>query len=53
VVGSGNRGLGRDWAPFRKASKRADIAAWTSAQSYCQKPQHTTLAFLSTKSGAR
>jgi hypothetical protein len=51
VVGAGNRGLGRDWAPFRKASKRADIAAWTSAQSYCQKPERT-LAFLSTKSGA-
>jgi hypothetical protein len=51
VVGSGNRGLGRDWAPFRKASKRADIAAWTSSQSYCQKPERT-LAFLSTRSGA-
>jgi hypothetical protein len=37
VAGSrGTRGLGRDWAPFRKASKRADMAAWTTAQPYCQ-----------------
>jgi hypothetical protein len=32
----GTRGLGRDWAPFRKASKRAEMASWVSAQSYCQ-----------------
>jgi hypothetical protein len=34
--GSGGwRGVARDWAPMRSASKRADIAAWTSSQSYC------------------
>lgn len=32
----GWRGIARDWAPLRSASKRADIAAWTSSQSYCQ-----------------
>lgn len=36
VSGGGNRGLGRDWAPFRKASKRADMAGWISEQAYCQ-----------------
>ncbi|MBU3029807.1 transglycosylase SLT domain-containing protein [Paracoccus marinaquae] len=33
--GSGWRGVARDWAPMRNAKKRADIAAWTSSQSYC------------------
>ncbi len=34
--GSGGwRGVARDWAPMRSASKRADIAEWTSSQSYC------------------
>lgn len=34
--GSGGwRGVARDWAPMRSSSKRADIAAWTSNQSYC------------------
>lgn len=33
---NGWRGVARDWAPMRNASKRADIAAWTSSQSYCQ-----------------
>ncbi|WP_410216934.1 lytic transglycosylase domain-containing protein [Paracoccus sp. (in: a-proteobacteria)] len=33
--GSGWRGVARDWAPMRNSSKRADIAAWTSSQSYC------------------
>lgn len=32
----GTRGLGRDWAPFRKASKRADMAKWVSSQAYCK-----------------
>lgn len=32
----GTRGMGRDWAPFRKASKRADMAAWVRDQSYCR-----------------
>ena len=36
VAGTGNRGIGRDWMPLRKAQKRAEMAAWTSAQSYCQ-----------------
>lgn len=36
VAGNGARGVGRDWAPFRSSRKRADMAAWTSAQSYCQ-----------------
>jgi hypothetical protein len=38
VAGGGARGVGRDWAPFRSAEKRADIAAWTRAQSYCAAP---------------
>ncbi|WP_166461807.1 transglycosylase SLT domain-containing protein [Paracoccus alkanivorans] len=34
--GSGGwRGVARDWGPMRSAAKRADIAAWTSSQSYC------------------
>ncbi|SIS85232.1 transglycosylase SLT domain-containing protein [Paracoccus saliphilus] len=34
--GSGGwRGVARDWGPMRSAKKRADIAAWTSSQSYC------------------
>lgn len=36
VAGNGTRGLGRDWAPFRASAKRADMAQWTSQQSYCQ-----------------
>ncbi|ABN75810.1 lytic transglycosylase [Cereibacter sphaeroides] len=36
VAGNGTRGLGRDWAPFRSASKRAEMAAWTRAQPYCK-----------------
>ena len=35
VAGNGTKGLGRDWAPFRSAAKRADMAAWTRAQTYC------------------
>ncbi|MCB2117164.1 MAG: transglycosylase SLT domain-containing protein [Rhodobacteraceae bacterium] len=35
--GSGGwRGIARDWAPMRNSGKRADIAAWTRSQSYCQ-----------------
>lgn len=34
--GSGWRGVARDWAPLRSSAKRADIAAWTSSQSYCR-----------------
>lgn len=36
VAGDGRQGLGRDWAPFRKAAVRAEMASWTRAQSYCQ-----------------
>ncbi len=36
VAGSGNRGIARDWGPFKKKSVRAEIAEWTSAQSYCR-----------------
>lgn len=36
VAGGGNRGIGRDWMPFRNAEKRAAMAAWTRAQPYCQ-----------------
>jgi ABC-type proline/glycine betaine transport system substrate-binding protein len=36
VAGGGNRGVGRDWAPFRSSEKRDDIARWTREQSYCQ-----------------
>lgn len=36
VAGNGRRGLGRDWGPFKVASKRASMAGWTAGQSYCQ-----------------
>jgi hypothetical protein len=36
VAGGGNRGIGRDWGPFRVASKRSDIAGWTKSQDYCE-----------------
>lgn len=35
IAGGGTRGVGRDWAPMRSASKRADIAGWTRKQAYC------------------
>lgn len=35
VVSRGGRGVAADWAPFLNRSKRADIASWTSTQSYC------------------
>ncbi|QUS35583.1 transglycosylase SLT domain-containing protein [Falsirhodobacter algicola] len=31
----GRRGMGRDWAPFRSSSKRAEMASWTRSQNYC------------------
>ena len=37
VAGGGAQGMGRDWAPFRNDGKRAEMSAWTRAQSYCQK----------------
>lgn len=36
VAGNGRRGLGRDWGPFKVASKRKAMAGWTANQSYCQ-----------------
>ncbi len=36
VAGKGNRGLGRDWGPFKKSDTRAEMSTWTRAQSYCQ-----------------
>lgn len=36
VAGEGDRGIGRDWAPLRNEEKRAEMAAWTRAQPYCQ-----------------
>ncbi|WP_045390958.1 transglycosylase SLT domain-containing protein [Falsirhodobacter sp. alg1] len=33
---AGRKGMGRDWAPFRSASKRAEMASWTRKQSYCK-----------------
>lgn len=36
VASKGNRGIGRDWMPLRKSSKRAEMAAWINAQSYCR-----------------
>ncbi|MCB5409244.1 transglycosylase SLT domain-containing protein [Pseudogemmobacter faecipullorum] len=35
VAGNGSLGIGRDWGPFRKSSKRAEMAAVTSAQPWC------------------
>lgn len=35
VAGNGRQGIGRDWMPLRKSKERSEIAAWTSAQSYC------------------
>ncbi len=36
VAGNGGSGIGRDWAPLKNRAKRAEMAAWTSRQSYCQ-----------------
>ncbi|MFB2532268.1 transglycosylase SLT domain-containing protein [Paracoccus sp. p4-l81] len=37
VVGAGGRGgVARDWGPMKMQGKRADIAAWTRRQAYCQ-----------------
>lgn len=37
AVGGGNRGIGRDWMPFRKSNTRAEMRNWISQQIYCQK----------------
>ncbi|MFN6978741.1 MAG: transglycosylase SLT domain-containing protein [Gemmobacter sp.] len=47
VAGDGRRGLGRDWAPFRSAAKRAEMAAWTRSQDYCQPVRPVTLSVAS------
>ena len=36
AVGGGNRGIGRDWMPFRKSASRAEMRDWISQQSYCR-----------------
>jgi len=36
VISRRGRGVAADWTPFRNPAKRDEIAAWTSAQSYCQ-----------------
>ena len=36
VVAAGGGGLAADWGPFASADKRAQMAAFTSTQSYCQ-----------------
>lgn len=38
VTGNGRQGIARDWGPFTRKSKRAEIAAWTKAQPWCQAP---------------
>ena len=38
VTGNGRQGVARDWGPFTRKSKRAEIAAWTKAQPWCQAP---------------
>ena len=36
VVSEGMRGVAADWGPFHSASKRAEMAAWTTQQTYCR-----------------
>jgi len=43
VAGEGKHGVGRDWAPLRSDEKRAEMAAWTSEQPYCQKAETALL----------
>lgn len=53
--GSINRGM-RDWGPFHSSSKRAEMAAWTSKQDYCQikaKPKPNVTARLAALSATR
>ena len=35
VVSQGMRGVAADWGPFHNDAKRAEMAAWTASQSYC------------------
>jgi hypothetical protein len=32
----GNRGIGRDWMPWRRAATRTEAASWLKRQSYCR-----------------
>jgi hypothetical protein len=52
VAGNGRQGLGRDWAPFRSAARRADMASWTRAQAYCQPPARLASVTVATMSAA-
>ncbi|APX91173.1 lytic transglycosylase [Brevirhabdus pacifica] len=36
AIAANNRGIAADWTPFRKARMRAEMAAWTRQQPYCQ-----------------
>ncbi|MCW1920169.1 transglycosylase SLT domain-containing protein [Rhodobacter sp. KR11] len=36
LAGKGNRGIARDWGPWASSKKRAAMAEWTRAQSYCR-----------------
>jgi hypothetical protein len=36
VGAKGNRGIGRDWMPWRKKAMRSSAAAWLQKQSYCR-----------------
>jgi len=35
VIAAGGGGVAADWGPFSQSAKRADMAAWTRAQSFC------------------
>ena len=36
VGAKGNRGIGRDWMPWRKAAMRSSSAKWLKQQAYCK-----------------
>lgn len=36
IAGKGRSGLARDWGPMKRTAKRAEIAEWTAAQTYCR-----------------
>lgn len=36
VIAAGGGGIAADWGPFSQKLKRADMAAWTGAQPYCE-----------------
>ncbi len=39
VISQGMRGVAADWGPFHSRKKRADMIAWTNAQTYCKPMQ--------------